>query len=52
MVLAIEPMVNLGAAEVEVADDGWTVVTRDRKASAHFEHMVAITADGVDVLTK
>ncbi|HJO04941.1 MAG TPA: type I methionyl aminopeptidase [Acidobacteriota bacterium] len=43
MVLAIEPMVNLGAAPVEVLDDGWTAVTVDRKPSAHFEHSVAIT---------
>jgi methionyl aminopeptidase len=52
MVLAIEPMVNLGSHEVEVLRDGWTVVTRDRKASAHFEHSVAITEDGPLILSE
>lgn len=52
MVLAIEPMVNLGLADVQVAGDGWTVVTRDGSPSAHFEHMLALTPAGVDVLTK
>ncbi len=51
MVLAIEPMVNEGQYPVEVLSDGWTVVTRDRKRSAHFEHMVAITADGNRILS-
>ncbi len=51
LVLAVEPMVNVGTADVKVENDGWTVVTADGKASAHFEHMLAITADGVDVLT-
>ncbi len=51
MVLAIEPMVNAGSWGVEILKDGWTVVTRDRKRSAHFEHMVAITEDGPDILT-
>ena len=51
MVLAIEPMVNEGLFPVEVLPDGWTVVTRDRKRSAHFEHMVAITADGNRILS-
>lgn len=51
MVLAIEPMVNLGAAGVEVLDDGWTAVTVDRKPSAHFEHSVAITEEGPWVLS-
>jgi methionyl aminopeptidase len=51
MVLAIEPMVNAGTAEVEALPDGWTVVTRDGLLSAHFEHTVAITADGPVVLT-
>ncbi len=51
MVLAIEPMVNAGAATVEALPDGWTVVTHDGKLSAHFEHTVAITADGPVVLT-
>ncbi len=51
MVLAIEPMVNIGTYEVEVLADGWTVVTRDRKRSAHFEHTVAITEFGPKILT-
>jgi methionyl aminopeptidase len=51
MVLAIEPMVNVGTDEVLVADDGWTALTRDHKLSAHFEHSVAITDDGPVILT-
>ena len=51
MVLAIEPMVNMGTSEVEVLEDHWTVVTKDRLASAHFEHMVAVTRYGPRVLT-
>jgi len=51
MVLAIEPMVNLGVGEVDVLKDDWTVVTRDRKRSAHFEHTVAILEDGIEILT-
>ena len=47
MVLAIEPMVNVGEAGVRVLKDGWTAVTSDRSLSAHFEHTVAVTADGV-----
>jgi methionyl aminopeptidase len=50
-VLAIEPMVNAGTEEVEELDDGWTVVTKDRRPSAHFEHSVVITPDGADILT-
>ncbi|MBD3265045.1 type I methionyl aminopeptidase [bacterium] len=52
MVLAIEPMFNLGTHEVEVLDDRWTVVTKDRKLSAHVENMVAVLPDGPRVLTK
>jgi methionyl aminopeptidase len=52
MVLAIEPMVTMGAPEVEVQDDGWTAVTRDGSLSAHFEHTVAITEQGPAVLTR
>jgi methionyl aminopeptidase len=52
MVLAIEPMFNLGTGEVKVLGDGWTVVTKDRKASAHFEHTVALTEEGPVVLTR
>jgi methionyl aminopeptidase len=51
-VLAIEPMVNAGTGKTRVLNDGWTVVTRDRSLSAHFEHTVAVTADGGDVLTR
>ena len=51
MVLAIEPMVNLGRAGVKVLPDGWTAVTRDGSLSAHFEHTIAITADGPTILT-
>ena len=52
MVLAIEPMINLGTRAVKSTDDGWTVVTRDGKPSAHFEHTVAITPDGPEILTR
>lgn len=51
MVLAIEPMVNVGKPGVEVLKDGWTAVTADGSMSAHFEHTVAVTADGATVLT-
>jgi methionyl aminopeptidase len=51
LVLAIEPMVALGTKNVDVLNDHWTVVTKDRKASAHFEHTVAMTVDGPKVLT-
>ena len=51
LVLAIEPMVNQGADKVIVLKDGWTVVTRDKKCSAHFEHSVAITDDGPLILS-
>jgi methionyl aminopeptidase len=50
-VLAIEPMVNAGTAETEVLDDGWTVVTVDGRRSAHFEHTIAVTEHGPEVLT-
>jgi methionyl aminopeptidase len=51
MVLAIEPMVNAGKPAVKVLADGWTAVTRDHSLSAHFEHTVAVTADGPWILT-
>ena len=51
MVFAIEPMINAGTAEVKVLQDGWTAVTLDRGYSAHFEHTVAVTKDGPQVLT-
>jgi methionyl aminopeptidase len=50
-VLAIEPMVNAGTAETEVLDDGWTVITADGRRSAHFEHTIAVTDHGPEVLT-
>jgi methionyl aminopeptidase len=51
MVIAIEPMVNAGEYEVTILDDGWTAVTVDGKISAHFEHSVAITVDGPQILS-
>lgn len=51
MVIAIEPMINLGTHQVKVLNDGWTAVTVDGKRSAHFEHTVAITAKGPEILT-
>ena len=51
MALAIEPMVNAGTYEVETLADGWTVVTRDRKLSAHFEHTIIIREGGAEILT-
>ena len=50
-VLAVEPMVNLGSAETQLDDDGWTVRTADGMLSAHFEHSIAVTEDGPEVLT-
>jgi methionyl aminopeptidase len=52
MTLAIEPMVNMGAAQTKLLDDGWTVITADGSLSAHFEHTVAITPDGHEVLSR
>jgi len=52
MVLAIEPMVNLGSGETVALDDGWTVVTKDSSLSAHFEHSVAVTAQGYEILSR
>ena len=51
MTLAIEPMINMGGHEVEILKDGWTTVTKDGKLSAHFEHTIAVTADGPVILT-
>jgi len=51
MVLAIEPMVNAGGWQVRVREDGWTVVTADGSLSAHFEHTIAITENGPDILS-
>lgn len=51
MFFTIEPMVNAGRPEVKILDDGWTAVTRDRSLSMQFEHMVGVTADGVEIFT-
>ena len=51
MVLAIEPMLNVGTWKTQIAEDGWTIVTEDGELSAHFEHTVAITENGPEVLT-
>lgn len=51
MVLAIEPMINAGTRHVKILKDGWTAVTKDGRPSAHFEHTVAITEDGYEILT-
>ena len=51
MVLAVEPMVNMGLARIKVLSDGWTAITADKKPSAHFEHSVAITESGPLILT-
>ncbi|MEQ1933878.1 MAG: type I methionyl aminopeptidase [Fimbriimonadaceae bacterium] len=52
MTICIEPMVTQGTWKVDISDDGWTVLTRDRKLAAHFEHMIAITPNGPEILTK
>ena len=52
MVIAIEPMVNIGGWETEVMGDNWTVVTADGSLSAHFEHTLAITESDAEVLTR
>ena len=52
MCIAIEPMINLGKREIYTAKDGWTILTVDGKASAHFEHTIAITEDGPEILSK
>jgi methionyl aminopeptidase len=51
MVLAIEPMINLGTDEVAILEDDWTVVTLDEKLSAHFEHTIAVFANRTEILT-
>ena len=51
MVLAIEPMINLGRKEIFHEEDGWTIVTKDRLVSAHFEHDVVVRKDQADVLS-
>jgi len=52
MTIAIEPMVNLGKDEVKLQDDGWTFSSKDKKLTAHFEHTVAVTSGGYEILTK
>ena len=52
MFFTIEPMINLGRADVKILDDGWTAVTRDRSLSAQFEHSVGITENGVEIFTR
>ncbi len=52
LVIAIEPMINLGTEKVRMLADGWTVVTLDGKPSAHFEHTIAVTPDGPEILTR
>ena len=51
LVIAIEPMVNLGGKEVRQAKDGWTIITKDKKPSAHYEHTVAVTKGKADILS-
>ena len=51
MTLAIEPMLNLGSKKIRLMDDNWTIVTYDGKPSAHFEHTIAVTDDGYEILT-
>ena len=51
MVIAVEPMLNLGTRQVFMLDDDWTIVTGDNKPSAHFEHTVVVTKDGYQILT-
>ena len=52
MVIAVEPMLNLGEPDIYILDDDWTIITADDKPSAHFEHTVLITKDGYEILTK
>ena len=52
MFFTVEPMINIGRADVKLLDDGWTAVTRDRSLSAQFEHSIGITDDGCEIFTK
>ena len=51
MVIAVEPMLNLGTRKIYILDDDWTIITQDEKPSAHFEHTVVVTKDGYEILT-
>ena len=51
LVIAIEPMINLGVKGVKQSDDGWTIETKDNKPSAHYEHTIAVKKDGYDILS-
>ena len=51
LVIAIEPMINLGVKGVKQSDDGWTIVTKDKMPSAHYEHTIAVTKEGPDILS-
>ena len=51
MTIAVEPMINAGTYDVEMLDDGWTIVTKDNRPSAHYENTVLITEDGVEILS-
>jgi methionyl aminopeptidase len=51
MTFTIEPMINLGTIDYDIWDDGWTVVTKDRKRTAQFEHTILVTAEGSEILT-
>jgi methionyl aminopeptidase len=52
MTMAVEPMVNAGGSDIKILDDGWTAITADGSLSAHYEHTVAITKNGAEILTK
>ncbi len=52
MVIAVEPMINLGTSKIYIKEDGWTIVTADNLPSAHFEHTVLVTKEGIKILTK
>ncbi|MFV0274675.1 MAG: type I methionyl aminopeptidase [Bacilli bacterium] len=52
MVIAIEPMLNLGSRYIKIMQDGWTIKTKDKKPSAHFEHTILVTKDGYEILSK
>ena len=51
MVIAVEPMITAGSRHINILDNDWTIVTRDGKNSAHFEHTVVVTDDGYEILT-